>query len=83
MTEENILSDIILEAINDTIKPLDLVVTYILWKEGGEIEESVLDKELGSFIESITPKVLEEMIDELIERGLLKQNENGNIIIGK
>lgn len=79
MTEENDLMSIIIEEINATIRPLDLVVTYILWKDGGEVAEEILLKELDSFIESIKSKVLEGMIDKCVDLGLLKQDEKGNI----
>ena len=72
------LTEIVIEAINEKRKPLDLVVTYILWKNG-EMKEEDLKKELQLFIDSLTANILDEMIDELIEFGYLGKDEDGKI----
>lgn len=72
---------IIIEEINSTIRPLELVINYILFKNNGEMEEKKLEKEMNSFIKAITPKILEGMIDKCVELGYIKQDENGNITL--
>jgi len=70
------LKDII-EEIDETIKPLELVTLYITWKTKGTIEEKKLTEELSAFIDSITPLILEKMIDHCVEHGLINKDENG------
>jgi Mn-dependent DtxR family transcriptional regulator len=79
LSEKTELTEIIIEEINDTERPLDLVVKYILWKNNGEMKEKVLEKELGLFIEILTPDVLEKMIDKLAELGYVNRDGDGNI----
>ncbi len=79
LSEKGELTEIIIEEINETIRPLDLVVNYILWKNNGEMGEKVLAKELGLFIDSLTPDILEKMIDICAKRGLIKRDKDGNI----
>jgi len=69
-----------MEEIDETFKPLELVSLYIIWKNK-EIEDSKLKDELGAFINYLTPQVLEKMIDHCAEQGLIKKDKNGNFTL--
>jgi len=75
----------IMEEIDNTFKPLELVSLYIIWKNEVEIGkgEGGLEKELKLFIDSITPTVLGNMIDELTEQGFIKKDKDGNYSLPK
>ena len=67
MTEEKELIAIIIGQINETIKPLDLVMKYILWKEGGNIDKKEVERDLKQFIEFLNPEIIEGKQEKLIE----------------
>jgi len=75
----------IMEEIDESFKPLELVSLYIIWKNEVELGkgEGGLEKEMKSFIDSITPKVLGNMIDELTIKGFIKKDKDGSYSLPK
>ena len=80
MSEEQFGLKDIIEEIDETFRPLELVSLYIIWKNNNEMEVNELEKELKPFIDSITPKILKKMIDYCAEQGLINKDKDGYII---